>query len=80
MRKSAFACLVGLSLVGCQQVSETTGSELGRPAHGSLPKSPVGSTFRNQYLNDGGQIVTDTYRVQSDHSVRLINRQAGTRD
>jgi hypothetical protein len=79
-KKTAIACLVAMSLVGCQQIAMADRSELGRQAHGSLPKSPVGSIFQNQYVNDGGQIVTDTYQVQADHSVKLINRQAGTRD
>lgn len=78
MRRATIVCLVAMSLAGCQHVRESSG--LGAEAHGTLSKSPIGSTFRNQYVNDWGQIVTDTYQLQSDHSVRRINHEAATKD
>jgi len=71
--------LAGLIVTGCQGVSAYSPPESGT-AHGRLPKSPVGSQFQNQYEDNWGQQVIETYQVQADHSVKLINKRKYTQE
>jgi hypothetical protein len=68
----AVACLF---LVSCQQTANDTTTPA--PAkQGRLSKSPIGSTFKNHYVNEQGLDVNETYQVQADHSVKLVDREA----
>lgn len=79
MKTIATLVLAAAIVSGCQSVSAYSPPSSGT-AHGSLPKSPVGSTFQNQYEDNWGQQVVETYQVQSDHSVKLINKRKYTRE
>jgi hypothetical protein len=79
MKIIASMVLTASLVAGCQGVSSYS-APAGGTAHGSLPKSPVGSTFQNHFVDNWGQDVTETYQVQADHSVKLINRNSYMRD
>ena len=71
--------LAALMLAACQQTSAGVSSQASAvssagPAQGRLTKSPVGTRYQNHYVNDQGLDVYDTYQVQPDHTVRLVNR------
>ncbi|PDV86441.1 hypothetical protein CO652_21455 [Rhizobium sp. H4] len=42
-----------------------------------LTKSPVGSAVYNQFYNDSGQRVEETYILQPDRSLKLVRRVVG---
>lgn len=44
----------------------------GQPTH-HLQKAPVGSTFENTF-DSGGQRYTETYKIQGDRSLIIIDR------
>lgn len=46
----------------------------GQP-HMKLAKSPPGSQFQHHFTNQWGQDVVETYIVQPDRSLKLVNRQ-----
>ncbi|NTJ63968.1 hypothetical protein G6M50_35910 [Agrobacterium rhizogenes] len=46
----------------------------GQP-HMKLTKSPPGSQFQHHFTNQWGQEVEETYIVQPDRSLKLVNRQ-----
>jgi len=44
-----------------------------------LTQSPVGARIRHHFTNDLGQDVYETYVLQPDRSLKLINREVMTR-
>ncbi|OWV72145.1 hypothetical protein ATY77_11490 [Rhizobium sp. R634] len=42
-----------------------------------LTKSPVGSAVYNQFYNESGQRVEETYILQPDRSLKLVRREVG---
>ncbi|MBN8950928.1 MULTISPECIES: hypothetical protein [unclassified Rhizobium] len=49
----------------------------GQP-HMKLTKSPPGAQFRHDFTNRWGEDVVETYIVQPDRSLKLVNRQIMT--
>src|SRR5215813_13913950 len=73
------AVFAALLLGACQQTSTGVSQQANAvsstgPAQGRLTKSPVGTRYQNHYVDDQGLDVYDTYQVQPDHTVRLVNR------
>lgn len=77
--------LVALS-VACVGLGACTSGDPGvRPIPGSitygghqprtkLTKSPIGSTFTNQIVDEFGRPAIETYRIEPDRSLKLIRR------
>lgn len=78
MRK--FALLFVLALASC-----TTGASAVEPIPGSityggqprtkLTKSPVGSTFSHEFVMQDGRRAHETYRIEPDRSLTLLDRE-----
>lgn len=74
-----FAILLLAGLVSC-----TTNSHV-EPIPGSityggqprikLTKSPIGSTFTNDFIMSDGRRAFETYRIEQDRSLTLLNRE-----
>jgi hypothetical protein len=77
------ATLVPL-LIGCQQteLQPIPGSiTYGGQPRTKLTLAPVGSQVPNTFTNQWGETVFETYIVQPDRSLKLVNRTvAGQRD
>lgn len=86
----ALAC-IAISLAGCAATgnpSDTASLEIGpgiQPIPGSityrgqprtkLTKSPVGSPVPHEFRNERGERVRETYIIQPDRSLKLVNRR-----
>ena len=78
MKTALSVATVVLLLAGC------TSTEL-QPIPGSityngqprtkLTKSPVGSTFTHLFTGDGGEQVYETYQIQPDRSLKIVDRR-----
>ena len=84
----AVLCVVtalGLTLPGCTAVSSTYSGYTVEPIPGSityrgqpgtkLTKSPIGSTFKHDFRRDDGTRVVETYQIQPDRSLRIVDRR-----
>jgi hypothetical protein len=40
-----------------------------------LTKSPIGSTFPHDFINEFGQRVEETYMIQPDRSLKIVHRE-----
>ena len=84
----AVLCVVtalGLALPGCTAVSSNYSGYTVEPIPGSityrgqprtkLTKSPIGSTFKHDFRGDDGTRVVETYQIQPDRSLRIVDRR-----
>lgn len=80
MIRTVLVAFAALSLVACTSAG---GGPL-QPIPGSityggqprtkLKKAPVGSTFEHMFFDRQGRQVVETYRIQPDRSLLLVNR------
>ena len=87
MKRTALLIVTGLgvALSGCTAVSSTYSGYTVDPIPGSityggqprtkLTKSPIGSTFTHNFRRDDGTRVVETYQIQPDRSLRIIDRR-----
>jgi hypothetical protein len=83
--KLIVAALVGaIVLSGC-----TTGKDYNAPGVAPIPgsityrgqpqtkltKSPIGSTFPHNFINQFGEQVEETYMIQPDRSLKIVHRE-----
>ncbi|WEZ83171.1 hypothetical protein P6U16_20235 [Rhizobium sp. 32-5/1] len=78
MKTALSAAAIALLLAGC------TTTEL-QPIPGSityngqprtkLTKSPVGSTFTHLFTGDMGEQVYETYKIQPDRTLKIVDRR-----
>ena len=75
--------LAGVVLAGCSSADSPALEPIpGSITYGGQPrtkltKSPVGSTVYNQFYNESGQRVEETYILQPDRSLKLVRRVVG---
>jgi hypothetical protein len=80
MKLLAMALTTSLSLSGCTSavgdgIEPIPGSITyrGQP-HTKLTKSPIGSSFPHDFYDQYGRHVEETYVIQPDRTLRLVNR------
>jgi hypothetical protein len=74
----AAALLTGCSSVDSPALEPIPGSiTYGGQPRTKLTKSPVGSAVYNQFYNESGQRVEETYILQPDRSLKLVRRVVG---
>jgi hypothetical protein len=74
----AEALLTGCSSADSQALEPIPGSiTYGGQPRTKLTKSPVGSVVYNQFYNESGQRVEETYILQPDRSLKLVRRVVG---
>lgn len=76
---------IAAGLSGCTAVSSTYSGYSVEPIPGSityrgqprtkLTKSPIGSTFTHDFRRDDNTRVIETYQIQPDRSLRIIDRR-----
>ncbi|QRM56554.1 hypothetical protein [Sinorhizobium sp. BG8] len=78
MRKAIIAAACITSLAACTSyapVEPIPGSiTYGGQPRTKLTKSPVGSRFEHQFITDMGGMAFETYVIQPDRSLLLVNR------
>ncbi|WP_454848082.1 hypothetical protein [Rhizobium binxianense] len=83
MKTLVIAGLAGvLALAGCTSTDPSApgldpipGSIIyGGQPRTKLTKSPVGSTFPHEFIDQSGQSVEETYVILPDRSLKIINR------
>ncbi|NTJ43164.1 hypothetical protein G6L28_11215 [Agrobacterium larrymoorei] len=77
--------ILSLILVATALASCATGAASLEPIPGSityggqprtkLTKSPVGSTFSHDFRTTDGRLAFETYRIEPDRSLTLLNRE-----
>ncbi|MDR6756771.1 hypothetical protein J2Y48_002064 [Mycoplana sp. BE70] len=82
MRRQVLLCAFSLCLAGCSPTAGT--GNYPEPIPGSityggqprtkLSKSPVGSWFHHRFTDQFGNLVQETYVIQPDRSLLLVNR------
>ncbi|MEZ2223504.1 hypothetical protein [Rhizobium sp. RCC_161_2] len=83
MKNFATLLIAGAVLASCQSVGTSSGPGL-QPIPGSityggqprqrLQKSPVGSTVPHIFTDQWGERVRETYILQPDRTLKLVNR------
>jgi hypothetical protein len=83
MRRVALLTILGLALAGCTTGQFENGPGL-EPIPGSityggqprtkLTKSPIGSQVPHEFRNQWGERVQETYILQPDRSLKLVER------
>jgi hypothetical protein len=78
--KTLFILAVGLLVSSCiasqQSLEPIPGSiTYGGQARTKLLKSPIGSTFDHRFLGANGTRWIETYRIQPDRTVEIIERR-----
>ncbi|MGO7589291.1 hypothetical protein [Rhizobium leguminosarum] len=74
----AGALLAGCSSTDTPALEPIPGSiTYGGQPRTKLTKSPVGSAVYNQFYNETGQRVEETYILQPDRSLKLVRREIG---
>lgn len=82
MKNLAFPMLIpALALSGCETSASSPGLRPipgsitygGQPRH-KLTKAPVGSTFPHDFYDEDGVRTEETYMIQSDRSLKLVDR------
>ncbi|QCI97989.1 hypothetical protein [Agrobacterium larrymoorei] len=78
------ASILALALAGCTTGNEISSRSL-EPIPGSityngqprtkLTKSPIGSTYTHNFRTWNGDRVIETYQIQPDRSVKIIDRR-----
>jgi hypothetical protein len=77
--KSAIALLFLVALAGCSSTSIELQPIPGSITYGGQPKSkltkaPIGSRVPHEFRDEFGQKVRETYIIEPDRSLRLVNR------
>lgn len=71
---SVFAAI--LAFAGAAQAIEPIEGSITYGGHRAyLKKSPIGSTFQHDFIDQTGRNVRETYKVQPDRSVKLVARE-----
>lgn len=80
MTRILVSCIAALALTACT----TAQARYPEPIPGSityggqprtkLTRAPVGSTFPHRFINEQGNQVIETYRVQPDRSLLLVDQ------
>ncbi|MBX4865804.1 hypothetical protein HJA85_02275 [Rhizobium bangladeshense] len=74
----AAALLAGCSSADTAALEPIPGSiTYGGQPRTKLSQSPVGSVVYNQFYNETGQRVEETYILQPDRSLKLVRREVG---
>ncbi|WP_320198286.1 hypothetical protein RMR16_010460 [Agrobacterium sp. rho-13.3] len=78
MRK--FALLFVVALASCTMASPDVEPVPGSIIYGGQPrtkltKSPIGSTFSHDFRMDDGRRAIETYRIEADRSLKLLDRR-----
>ncbi|WP_183839749.1 hypothetical protein [Rhizobium etli] len=74
----AAALLTGCSSADSPALEPIPGSiTYGGQPRTKLTKSPVGSAVYNQFYNESGHRVEETYILQPDRSLKLVRRVVG---
>jgi hypothetical protein len=81
---SAGLLTLAVALSGCTTAGASGGGANIAPIEGSityggqprskLTKSPVGSTFPHEFIDQFGDRVSETYVIEPDRSLRIIDR------
>ena len=72
------ALLAGCSAADTPALEPIPGSiTYGGQPRTKLTKSPIGSAVYNQFYNETGQRVEETYILQPDRSLKLVRREVG---
>ncbi len=80
MNRIVLAAIAALSLTACTAgigapLEPIPGSiTYGGQPRTKLKKAPVGSTFDHMFFDRQGRQVVETYRIQPDRSLLLVNR------
>lgn len=80
MKNRHLLLLLPLMLLGCQtspsaDVQPIPGSiTYGGQPRQKLTKSPVGSTFPHTFFDETGRRTEETYMIQPDRSLKLVER------
>ena len=82
MTRIVLAAIAALSLTACTTATGTGGSFQPIPGsitYGGQPrtkvtKAPIGSTFGHTFYDSRGRQVDETYRIQPDRSLVIVNR------
>ena len=85
MRRIILLAAIGLITCSCDQTSTHTGSFSLQPIPGSityggqptmkLTKSPIGSQVPHHFTDQWGDDVFETYIIEPDRSLRLVDRR-----
>ncbi|MBO9102153.1 MULTISPECIES: hypothetical protein [unclassified Rhizobium] len=82
MKNPFLVFLLPLALSACQvgaydPIQPIPGSiTYGGQPRGRLVKSPVGSVLPHQFYDETGRRTAETYIVQPDHSLKLVERHS----
>lgn len=72
--------LLALGLASCTTAGSGVEPIPGSITYGGQPKTrltkaPVGSTFNHEFRTGNGRLALETYRIEPDRSLTLLNRE-----
>jgi hypothetical protein len=84
MKSLVLLLACSLLLTACDQTAQALQPIPGSITYGGQPrmkltKSPIGSQVRHHFIDNFGQDVYETYIIQPDRSLKLVNREVMTK-